>query len=243
MIGLGTIINTATVVAGGVIGCLVGRLIKDRFRQIVLVAVGLVVVFMGAGGAVAKMLTFENGTFNAGGTLVCLFSLVIGGVIGEIINLDNLTEKFGGWLKEKSKSSRDSQFVDGFVTASVTICIGAMAVIGSITDGLTGDFSILLTKAIIDFVTVMIMSASMGKGCVFSAIPIFVLQGLMTVLARFIEPLLNEQAMNNLLMVGSILIFCVGMNLLFTRRVRIKVTNLMPSVILAVVAAYIPFLN
>ncbi len=244
MFGLGTIINTATVIAGGIIGSLIGGFLRPRFQHIVLSAIGLIVMFMGIGGSVAKMLVSDGaGSFDTRGTLMSVFALVLGGVVGEIIDLDRLSEKFGSWLKVKTKSTRDSRFVDGFVSASLTVCIGAMAVMGSLMDGLTGDFSILLTKAIIDFITVLVMATSMGKGCIFSAIPVFVFQGTITVLAKLIAPVMNDQAMVNLSIVGNMLIFCVGFNMIFTGTKRIKVANLLPAIIFAVGAAYIPFLN
>jgi len=127
--------------------------------------------------------------------------------------------------------------VDGFVTATMTVCIGAMAVIGSIEDGIYGDYSILLAKAILDLVIIMIMSASLGKGCIFSAVPVGLFQGCITLSAGFLAPVITDASMAYLSFVGSILIFCVGMNLLWEK--TIKVTNLLPALVIAVLWSYI----
>ena len=126
----------------------------------------------------------------------------------------------------------------GFVTASLTVCIGAMAVVGSIKDGIEGDISILTTKAILDLIIVMVMTCSLGKGCIFSAIPVAVFQGTITALARLIKPLMTEAASANLSLIGSVLIFCVGVNLVWGK--KIKVANLLPSLVFAVAISFIP---
>jgi uncharacterized membrane protein YqgA involved in biofilm formation len=113
-----------------------------------------------------------------------------------------------------------------------------MAIVGAIEDGVSGDFSILLTKSILDFIIIMVMTGSLGKGCIFSAIPVAILQGGVTLLARFIAPLLTTAALGNLSMIGSILIFCVGLNLVWGRKIR--VANLLPAIIFAVAAAFLP---
>ena len=147
----------------------------------------------------------------------------------------NTFEKFGQWLKLKTGSSRDSRFVNAFVTASLTVCIGAMAVVGAIQDGITGDWSILATKAILDFIIIMVMTCSLGKGCIFSAIPVLIFQGLITALASLLKPIMTDLAINYLSLVGSILIFCVGLNLVWGK--KIKVANMLPAIVLAVIAA------
>ena len=144
-------------------------------------------------------------------------------------------EQFGCWLKIKTGSEGDTSFVDGFVTASLTVCIGAMAVVGSIQDGINGDYSILAAKAVLDLIIVMIMTASMGKGCIFSAIPVAIFQGAITLLAGLLEPLMTEQALHNLSLTGSVMIFCVGVNLVWGK--KIKVANLLPTLVVAVVWA------
>ena len=124
------------------------------------------------------------------------------------------------------------------MTASLTVCIGAMAIMGAIQDGISGDWSTLGAKAILDLIIVMVMTCSMGKGCAFSAIPVFLWEGGLTLLASVLRPVMTEAAMGYLSLVGSVLIFCVGLNLVWGKKIR--VANLLPAVILAVIAAFLP---
>lgn len=239
MIGLGTIINTVAIIAGGILGLFAGKLLKERFQKIITVALGLSIIAMSISDIVAKMLVVTDSGINTQGTYLVIFSLVLGAIFGELINLDYKLEIFGEWLKKKSGSAKDAYFVDGFVSASMTVCIGAMAVMGSIKDGIQGDYSILLAKSILDFIIIAIMAASKGKGCIFSAIPVALFQGSVTLLARLIAPVMNEAAMNSLSLVGSILIMCIGINLLADGKYRIKVSNLLPAIVFAVIGSYI----
>ena len=141
--------------------------------------------------------------------------------------------------KKKTGNARDAAFVEGFVTASLTVCIGAMAIVGAINDGIYGDYSVLLTKSILDFIIIIVMAASLGKGTIFSAIPVALLQGSITALSRLILPIMTDAALHNLSLVGSILIFCVGVNLVWGRMIR--VANLLPAIPLAIAAAFLPF--
>lgn len=243
MFGLGTIVNTAAILVGGLIGLAVKGIFKERFQKIVTVAMALTIIAMSLSDVVAKMLTIGDGKISTHGTYTILFSLVLGAIVGELLNIDRNLERFGAFLKRKTGNAKDVAFVEAFVTASLTVCIGAMAVMGSIMDAVEHDHSILFIKAVMDGIIIMIMTASMGKGCIFSAIPVFVFQGTVTVLASLIAPVLTESGMANLSMVGSVLILCIGVNILCDGKFRIKVANLLPSIVFAVMAAYIPFLD
>ena len=213
MRGLGTIINALAIVIGGVLGILFKRFLKERYQDTIIKATGFSVVFLGAAGTLSKILTVRpDGTLSTGGSMVMILSLALGALLGELIDLDAQFERFGEWLKHKTGSDGDNQFVNGFVSASLTVSIGAMAVIGSIQDGIYGDHSTLVAKAILDFIIVLIMASSMGKGCVFSFIPVAVLQGAMTALAVVLSGFMTDAVLNNLSLVGNILIFCVGIN-------------------------------
>lgn len=166
------------------------------------------------------------------GTNCILASLIGGAVIGEAINLEDRMECFGRWLQQKTGSGGDTRFVEGFVMASMTVCIGAMAVIGSINDRLLSAPSVLFAKTAIDAVVVMIMTATLGKGCIFSAISVGVFQGIIFLLAGFLEPIMTSAALKSLSAVGNILIFCVGTNLFGLPHVRIA--NLLPALVIAV---------
>ena len=239
MTGLGTIINVAGIVLGGIIGMLCGKLITPRIQNTLLKAIGVCVVFLGIAGTLQEMFTIQDGRLSGGGTMMMILSLAIGALIGELINLDRRMEQFGSWLKEKTGNGKDRMFVDGFVTASLTVCIGAMAVVGSIQDGLSKDYSTLLTKGILDLIIICAMTASLGKGCIFSAIPVAVFQGLITLLARCIAPVMTDAALSNLSFVGNILIFCVGVNLV-CENTKIKVANLLPAIVIAVIWSFLP---
>lgn len=238
MIGLGTIINCAAIIVGGVFGLLFGKLLKERVQETLQKANGICVLFIGIAGAMEGMLRLSGSTLSSGRSMLIIASLALGALVGELINIEHWVERFGEWLKIKTGNAKDKDFVNGFVTASLTVCIGAMAVVGSIKDGIEGDISILTTKAILDLIIVMVMTCSLGKGCIFSAIPVAVFQGTITALARLIKPLMTEAASANLSLIGSVLIFCVGVNLVWGK--KIKVANLLPSLVFAVTISFMP---
>lgn len=239
MVGLGTIINSAAIIVGGVFGHLFGKILNERIQDSLQKASGICVLFIGIAGAMEGMLKLSGSSLSAGHSMLIVASLALGALVGEILNIEHGFERFGEWLKVKTGNAKDKSFVEGFVTASLTVCIGAMAVVGSIKDGISGDYSILVTKAILDLIIITVMTCSLGKGCAFSAIPVAVFQGLMTALARLIKPLMTDGALANLSLIGSILIFCVGVNLVWDK--RIKVANLLPSLVFAVAIAFLPF--
>lgn len=242
MPGLGTIINVCCIVAGGLMGLVGKHFISQRLQDALLKACGLSVIFLGLGGALEKMLTVAAAadgsvTLSSGGTMMILVSLAAGSAIGEAIDLDARFEALGNWLREKTGSSGDATFVDGFVTASLTVCIGAMAIVGSIQDGISGDYTTLALKGAIDAVCICAMAASMGKGVVFSALPVGVWQGLVTAASTLLQPVMTQAALDNLSLVGSILIFCVGVNLIWPR--TFKPANMLPAVFIAAAWAFV----
>lgn len=233
---IGTIVNTGAIVVGGLCGTLFGRALRERHQETLTIVCGISTLFIGISGAMNYML--HNASLPGGGSMLVIACLALGGLIGEFLNIEAGFERFGEWLKLKTGNAKDTGFVNGFVTASLTVCIGAMAIVGSLQDGISGDWSTLGAKAILDFIIVMVMTTSMGKGCVFSAIPVLIWEGALTLLASAVKPLMTDLAMRYLSLVGSVLIFCVGLNLVWGKRVR--VANLLPAVILAVVAAFLP---
>ena len=239
MYGLGTLINVSAIVIGGLFGLLFGRFLKETHQDTLSKVCGVCTLFLGISGALEGMLTVEGSRVTGSQSLLIIACLAIGALIGELLNIEGAFERFGAWLKEKTGNSKDAKFVDGFVTASLTVCIGAMAIVGSIQDGLMGDISILVTKSVLDLIIIMVMTCSLGKGCAFSAIPVAVLQGSVTALSLLIKPLMTELALTNLSMIGSILIFCVGVNLVWGKKIR--VANLLPAILLAIGAAFLPF--
>jgi len=235
---MGTIINTVAIIIGGLFGMLFGNFLKERHQESLTMACGISVLFIGISGALEGMLSIEGSNIVSANSMLIVICLAIGALIGEILNIEDKFERFGEWLKQKSGNAKDKRFVEGFVTASLTVCIGAMAIVGSIEDGLTGDYSILAIKAILDFIIIMVMTTSMGKGAAFSAIPVCLFQGSITLLASFVEPLMTPLALSYLSLVGNVLIFCVGVNLVWGKKVR--VANLLPGVVIAVIMAFLP---
>ncbi|WP_301830764.1 DUF554 domain-containing protein [uncultured Parolsenella sp.] len=242
MIGLGTLINVACIVGGGAVGLLASSVVSDRLQQALMRACGLCVIFVGAAGTLQHMLVATIATDasiapSTQGTMMLLVSLALGTVAGELLDIDARFETLGEWLRDKTGSSGDTRFVDGFVSASLTVCIGAMAIVGSIQDGLSGDWSTLALKGALDAVIVCSMAASMGRGCLFAALPVGVLQGTVTAPATLLHPIMTTAALANLSLAGSALIFCVGVNLIWPR--TFKPANMLPAVAIAVVCAFV----
>ena len=238
MYGLGTVINTLAILVGGLFGAMFGKLLSDSAQDTLTKICGVSTLFIAVSGALEGMLRVENGVIVSSGSMLIVISLAVGAVIGEAMRIEDAFENFGEWLKQKTGNAKDKGFVDAFVTASLTVCIGAMAIVGSIEDGLTGDFSILATKAVLDLIIIMVMTCPLGRGAVFSAIPVAVFQGSITALAGLVRPIMTDAALSNLSLVGNVLIFCVGVNLLWDKRIR--VANLLPAVLIAVIAAFLP---
>lgn len=237
IIGLGTLINVACIIAGGIVGLCGGRFLVPRMQDTIMKATGLCILFVGLAGTLEQMLAVEGDHLTSGGTAMMIVSFALGAAIGEAIDLDDRFEQLGIWLKRNTGSDDDASFVNGFVSTSLTVGIGAMAIVGSIQDGILGDWSTLALKGALDAVIVCVMSASLGRGCVFSALPVAVIQGSITLLALPLRPIMTETALANLSLVGSMLIFCVGVNLIWEK--TFKPANMLPAVVIAVVWALV----
>jgi hypothetical protein len=243
---MGTLINAVAIVGGGLVGLAVGTRFTQRYQETVIKALGLAVLAMALGSMLTSMLTVTvaadasstsgfAATLDTQGVLMMIVSLAAGALLGEAANLDGRLEQFGQWLKRVTHSEGDSTFIEGFVTTSLTVCVGAMAIVGAIQDGTQGNYQTLLAKSLLDAVLVMAMTAALGKGCIFSVIPVVLLQGGVTLLAQLIAPVLTQGMLTNLSYVGNVLILGVGINLLWPRTVR--VANLLPALIIAVIFA------
>ena len=239
MIGLGTLINAAAIVAGGLAGHVVGRLFNQEQQDALTKACGVSVLFIAIAGAMSGMLQIDGGALASGKSMLVVLCLALGAVVGELLGIEDACEGFGAWLKEKTGNGDDAQFIDAFVTASLTVCIGAMAIVGAIQDGISGDYATLAVKSVLDFIIIAVMASSMGKGAAFSAIPILIFEGSITLLARLAAPIMTELAIAYLSLVGAVLIFCVGVNLVWGKTLR--VANMLPAVLFAVLAAYLPW--
>ena len=163
MAGIGTVVNVLAILAGGCAGLVLKGGLKARYQQAVIQAMGLCIIFIGGAGTLNGMLSVRDGVLtglDTRGTLGMILALAAGSLLGEWLDLDGRMERLGGWLKEKASRGEDSQFIQGFVTASLTVCVGAMAIVGSIQDGMTGDPSTLFTKSVLDL---------RQGGCLFSS--------------------------------------------------------------------------
>ncbi len=239
MTGLGTLINSAAILAGGLLGHFAGRLFRQEQQDALIKACGVSTIFIAIAGAMQGMLSIDAGKILSGKAMLVVLCLALGTILGEIIGIEKGLDRFGEWLKAKSGNSGDRQFVNAFVTASLTVCIGAMAIMGAIQDGISGDYSTLAVKAVLDFIIIAVMTPSLGKGCAFSAIPVFLFEGAVTLLARLIAPVMTETAVAYLSLIGSVLIFCVGVNLVWGKKIR--VANMLPAVLFAVIASFLPW--
>lgn len=240
MIGLGTLANVGGILLGGCIGLLLKGGLKESFQQALQKVMGLCTIFIGGSGALSGLLVIENGALSTIDTLPMIIAMVIGTIIGEWCDFDSRMESLGHYLKEKASANGDSRFVEGFVTASLTVCIGAMAIVGSIQDGLLGDPSTLYTKSVLDCVILVVFASAYGKGALFSALPVAVLQGGITLLAALLGGSgLPAAVIENLSTMGSVLIFCVGVNLAFGPKFR--VANMLPALVIGgLMTAFLP---
>ena len=232
MIGLGTLINTAAVLVGGLLGLRLKNGIAQKFEGILMQALGLATIFLGISGVLKYMLVLENGVFSTRGEMLLIFSLVIGSLLGQWLDIDSKMEMLGIKLKDAVRIKNDNRFVEGFVTTSLIICVGAMAIVGAMQDGLSGDSSMLIAKSLLDFALVVILASAYGIGVVFSAIPLFLYQGAITVIAALFGAVISNTLIGELSFVGSALIFCVGVNLV--REKTFKVANMLPALLIPI---------
>ena len=222
MIGLGTLVNAAAIIGGGLMGLIFRKFLQKRYQETITKAIGFAVMVMALGSVLSQMLVVNiqaaedklNGSLDTQGTMMMILSLAVGALLGEWMNLDHWFGSFGAWLRDKTGNQQDGDFIDAFVSASLTVCVGAMAIIGAIQDGISGSHDTLYAKAVLDLIIIMMMTASLGKGCIFSAIPVTAFQGAITLLARVVAPIMTHRAVGNLTLVGNVLILCVGVNLI-----------------------------
>lgn len=235
MIGLGTLANMAAIIIGAAFGILLRGGLKQRFQETIMNALGLAVMFIGISGALQGLMLVSEQGLETANIMLMIVSLAIGAFIGELIDLEARLDRMGVWIKNKLKvnGEKGQNFVEGFVSSSLLFCIGAMAIIGSLQDGLSGDASMLYAKAFIDGTVAIFFASTLGIGVFFSIIPLGIYQGLITLSAKYIEPYLSEQMITNISFVGSILIFGIGINMIFGK--KIKCGNLLPAVLIPVI--------
>ncbi len=234
MPGIGTIINILAVLAGSTIGILAKRGIPEKLSGALLKTLGIATMFIGLSGTLSEMLTISAEGIGTRGTMLMILSLVLGTVLGELLRIEDRLEGLGDKIRSlRLFQNAGGNFTEGFVTATLVVSVGAMAIIGSFNDGLGIGPAVLITKSILDFVSTMIFASTLGVGVLCSAIPMGLYQGLLTVLARFLEPLFTgTNIVADLSLVGSVLIFCIGINLFAGKKVN--VANMLPSLLVPV---------
>lgn len=219
---LGTIVNAAAILVGGGVGLLLKKGLPARISDAIMGGVGLVVLYIGVSGS----LSGEN-------VLIAVLSIVAGGALGAWIDLDGALNRLGA-RAQATFVGRDgaggSAFAQGFVSASLLFCVGAMAVVGSLQSGLAGDHATLFAKALIDGVSAMVFASAMGAGVLLSAVAVFAYQGAITLLASLLAPVLSDVAVAEMTCVGSLLIVGIGLNLLGVT--KLKLANYLPAVFL-----------
>ncbi len=228
MVGLGTLVNAGAIVAGALLGILIKGALHDRFRDTTMQAIGLSVVLIGISGALQGVFSVgTDGTLVRDGLLLATLSLVLGGILGEWIDIERRLESLGNGFQKRLSGRGGGTFTEGFVTASLVYCVGAMAIVGSFEDGLSANPATLITKAVLDGVSAIVFASTLGIGVAFSAIPVLLYQGAVTLLAKAVSPYLPPAVILQLSLVGGVLILAIGWNLLGGK--RIKVGNLLPA--------------
>ena len=218
---LGTIVNAIAIVGGSLTGLLFSKGIPDNYKEIVLNGIGLSVILIGLKSA-----------FVCDNLMIVIISIVIGSLVGEFMKIENKLERLGLFLEKKvasnSKNGENSNFAKGFVTASLVFCVGSMAIVGSLESGLTGNHQTLYAKAILDGITSIIFSSTMGIGVIFSSVAVFLYQGAITLSAAFMKTYLVPETVQYMTSVGGLLIAAIGLNMLGITKIRVG--NMIPAI-------------
>lgn len=230
----GTLVNCAAVIIGGLIGLLLKKGIKESYTVGINKSLGLAVLVIGINGVIANMFTVENGKLSSSGELLLIVFLVIGTLIGELLKLDDRFNRFCGRVDAKFKNGG---FASGFINGTILFCVGAMSIIGSINDGLTGDSSVLFVKSALDFVNAVIFGATLGFGVIFTCIPMLIYQGGISLLAGTLSGILQGELLEQVCMVGYAIIMAIGFNFFLEK--KFKTLNMVPAIILPVIYHYI----
>lgn len=232
MTGLGTIVNVGAILIGATAGLLLKGGLSKRFQDTITMAIGLSTMFIGLAGALAGLLIIGEDGIATQNTMLMIACLILGALLGEWMDIELRLEQIGIWCQSKVPASGDKNntFVEGFVSSSLLFCVGAMAIVGSLEDGLSHNYSTLFAKSVMDGVMAIIFTASLGVGVYFSALTVLIYQGSITLLAGYIRPYLLDTVIGQMSFVGSILIFALGINLIFGK--KIKIGNLLPAMFL-----------
>ena len=227
---MGTLINVAAIIVASIIGVVLKKGLPDKIQKSVMTALGLGLITLSLGWFLKDFLTIEDNILSTSRELLIILSLVIGGVIGEWIDIDFRLNK---WAERVETKYKLPPLAKGFIAATLIFCVGAMAIVGSIQDGISGDYSILVIKSLLDFITAMILASVLGIGVIFSAFSVLIYQGAIFMLARQAEPLLTTEIVSSLSMVGNILLIGIGIN--FMEIKKIKIANYLPALLIPII--------
>ncbi len=218
---LGTIVNSIAIIIGSFAGIILKKGIKDDYKNTIMDGIGLSVLIIGIIGGI-----------KAQNIILIIGSIVLGSIIGEIIGIERRLNHLGDNM-EKRFGKGDSNFSKGFVTASLVYCIGAMAIVGSLESGLIGNHETLFAKSVLDGISAIIFASTLGIGVAFSAIPVFLYQGSITLLANVVKDFMTPDVINEMSAVGGILIMAIGINILEIK--KIKIGNMLPSIFIPII--------
>ena len=233
MTGIGTIVNTVAVILGSLIGLLLKKGIPERATEAVMKALGVATMFIGIGCTLSEMLVIgEDGQLTTQGIMMMIISLALGALVGELLRIEEGLDKLGEKLKNTKFFRNSKTFSEGFITATLVVCVGAMAIVGSLRDGMLGDPTMLYSKSALDFISTMMFASALGIGVLLSAAPMALYQGGITLLAGLIGGFFTDSIISNLSLVGSVLIFGVGVNLVFGK--KLKVGNMLPALLVPI---------
>ncbi len=219
---LGTIVNAVAIIAGGLVGMMFRGGIPEKYNKTIMHAISLAVLVIGIKGAL-----------KSDDLLIVIFSLALGSLLGELIHIEDGLERVGRILEKKFSKGDDGGFYQGFITATLIFCVGSMAIVGSLESGLTGNHQTLFAKSALDGITSIILGSSFGMGVIFSAVPILLYQGAITMAAVFVKPFLQPQVVSQMSSVGGVLIMAIGINLLGAAKIRIG--SMLPAIFLPMV--------
>jgi len=234
MPGLGTLVNVLAVLIGGAAGLVLKRFLSTRLTDTVTHGLGLAVIMVGLWGTVSNAFTVHAGGLHAQHTMIVIVSLAVGALVGELINIEKRLDALAKKCEKRFVSDEaPSTFAQGFVTASLIFCVGAMAIVGSLEDGINRNFDILFAKALLDAVIALVLASTLGKGVLLSAVPVLLYQGALTALAVVIAPYLSDALVTQVSLVGSVLIVGIGLNILKITKIRIG--NMLPAILVPIV--------
>ena len=233
MYGTGTIVNVILIIAGSLVGLFLKKAIPEKLKESLVQALALCTFAIGIMGVITAACSVDGKLLSSNYTILMVICMALGTLIGELIDIEKRLDSLGNKMQKKFASENDSNFAQGFISTSLIFCVGSMAILGSINDGIKGDPTILITKALLDGTVSIVFASTMGIGVMFSALSVGVYQGLITVCASLLAPYLTPEVIAQMSLVGSLLIMAIGLNFLY--KPKIKLGNMLPAMFLPLI--------